>query len=114
MASIFSLSKLKQSVPLIACVVLVFYMLPLLIFDTSSAFTILLLAFPLTCLATAFIHGTKVSIDLFYPVLVMACFIPSIYIFFNESAWAYTYIYGAIALVGNLLGSSLKYFLQKK
>ena len=38
----------------------------------------------------------------------MALFIPTIFIFHNESAAAYVLIYGIIATTGNLLGSLIK------
>jgi len=38
----------------------------------------------------------------------MALFIPTIFIFYNESAAVYVLIYGLIAAIGNFLGSLFK------
>ena len=38
----------------------------------------------------------------------MALFIPTIFIFYNESAAVHVLIYGIIATIGNILGSLIK------
>ena len=38
----------------------------------------------------------------------MILFVPTIFIFYNESAAVYVLIYGIIATTGNLLGSLIK------
>lgn len=38
----------------------------------------------------------------------MILFVPTIFMFYNESAAVYVLIYGIIATIGNLLGSLIK------
>ena len=54
-------------------------------------------------------------LNLMYPeeymiflLLIMVLFIPTIFIFYNESAAVYVLIYGIIVTAGNLLGSLIK------
>ena len=37
----------------------------------------------------------------------MLIFIPSIFIFYNESAMIYVFAYGLVSLVGNLIGDKI-------
>lgn len=88
--------------------VICFYLLTLLMKDTGSAMFILLFAIPVITFVNAILCGRKNSLDLLYPVLVMVIFAPSIFIFYNESATIYIFIYGAISLMGCFVGSRLK------
>lgn len=85
----------------------IFYILPSLIVDTGSAMIVLLAILPLSCLLVAVIYGCLNSFHISYPLLVVLAFTPTIWIYFNESAWVYISVYGAIALIGNLLGAGI-------
>ena len=84
-----------------------FYTLPSFIVDTGSAMNILLVILPLSCLFVAVVYGYLNSFHFAYPLLVALVFTPTIWIFFNESAWVYIPAYGAIALIGNLIGAGI-------
>ena len=94
--------------------ILLFYILPSLIVDTGSAMILLLTILPLCCLFVAVIYGSLNSFHLAYPLLVALVFTPTIWIFFNESAWVYIPVYGAIALVGNLIGAVIYKYRNHK
>ena len=102
---------MKRSVKSIIIFLLInialFYILPSLIVDTGSAMIVLLAILPLTCLFVAVIYGSLNSFHISYPLLVALVFTPSIWIFFNESAWVYIPTYGATALIGNLIGAGI-------
>ena len=49
---------------------------------------------------------------LVYSIIVMALFIPTIFIFYNETASIYVGMYGVISIVGNLLGSFVKKYFK--
>ena len=102
---------MKKSVKSIIIFLLInialFYILPSLIVDTGSAMIVLLAILPLTCLFVAVIYGSLNSFHISYPLLVALVFTPSIWIFFNESAWVYIPTYGATALIGNLIGAGI-------
>ena len=92
--------------------VLSFYGFPLI--DRESGMLTLLILFPLVSLLSAFVYGVKYSFSLVYSILVMALFIPTIVIFYNETASIYIGIYGVISLVGNLLGSFIRKIYIRK
>ena len=85
--------------------VICFYLLTLLMKDTGSAMFILLFAIPVITFVNAIMCGRKNSFDLLYPLLVMAIFVPYVLVYMNESATIYIFIYGAISLMGLIVGS---------
>ncbi|MGI5985418.1 MAG: hypothetical protein GXY01_01555 [Clostridiales bacterium] len=101
------MKRIKPMLPFLAVILMVFYLLPLLIHDTGTAMMMLLLIIPLICFLCSVIYGWKHSFDILYSFIVTALFIPTIFIFYNSSALIYVAVYGAVALVGNLLGMLL-------
>ena len=109
---------MKKSVKSIIIFLLInisfFYIFPLLIVDTGSAMFVLLTILPLSCLFVAVIYGSLNSFHISYPLLVALAFTPTIWIYFNESAWGYIPAYGAIALIGNLIGAGIYKYRNPK
>ena len=95
---------IKSTLPFLLVIVFDFYLLPLLISDTGSGMFILLIAVPAICFICSLIYGIKHSFHLIYPAIVAVLFIPTIFIFYNSSAWVYILAYGVIALIGNIAG----------
>ena len=89
-------------------IILAFYVLPAFINDTGIGIFFLLILTPIICFVTSIIYGIRHSFNLIFLLLIMALFIPTIFIFYNESAAVYVLIYGIIATIGNLLGSLIK------
>ena len=85
-----------------------FYLIPILIKDTGSAMFVLLIGIPWICLITAVVFGVRNSFNWIYPIAVALLFAPTIFIFYNASAWVYIIGYGAIAFAGNLIGTLFK------
>lgn len=100
------MEKLKKMLPYLLINIGMFYLLPTLMKDTGSAMIILLILMPLGCFLTSLAYGVKNSFSWLYPIFVMLVFIPSIFIFYNESAFVYVFAYGVISLVGFFLGAS--------
>ncbi len=88
--------------------ILAFYALPWLIHDTGTAMGIMLIIFPAICLMTALFYGIKQGFHWLYAVVISLLFLPSVFLIYNESAMFYTYAYGMLALVGNLIGACMK------
>ncbi len=93
----------KSNWPFYAALVLDFYLLPALIVDTGSAIVLMLLVMPAVCLITSVIYGMKNGFCYWYGITAVVLFVPSIFLFYNESAWVYSVLYGVIAFLGNLL-----------
>ena len=107
------MTKIKNMIPYLVVVVAAFYLLPLLIQDTGTGILILIAAIPLICLCTSVLYGYKNSFSLLFVLLNAILFIPSLFIFYNSSAWVYIVGYGVIALIGNLIGMAMNKSARK-
>lgn len=72
--------------------------------------TILLIVIPLITLITSLMYGLRNTFDYVYPLIVAILFIPTLFIYYNTSAWIYIIVYSVIAVIGELVGK----MLQKK
>ena len=106
------MKKIKNQFAYLLIIALTFYGLPLI--DRESGMLILLILFPLVCFLVALVYGVKQSFSLVYSILVMVLFIPTIFIFYNETANFYIGVYGVISIVGNLLGSFIRKIDNRK
>lgn len=106
------MKKLRDMIPYLAVIILDFYLLPLLIRDTGSAMLMLLVVVPLICFVCSLIYGIKNSFSLVYAVIVAILFIPTIPIFYNTTAWVYIFGYGAVALIGNAIGTVFRKIMK--
>ncbi len=94
----------KSTLPFLLVIVLDFYFLPLLISSTGSGMLILLVVIPSICFICSLFYGIKHSFHIMYPAIVAVLFLPTIFIFYNSTAWIYILAYGVIALMGNIIG----------
>lgn len=104
---IIEMKETRKMLSYLAIIIFSFYVFPLLIQDTGSGMFILLFGIPMICFVVSFIYGIKNSFHWLFPLLVMLLFIPSIFIFYNESASIYILVYGVISIIGNFIGSLL-------
>ena len=102
------MKKIREMSAYLIVITLAFYVLPAFINDTGTGIFFLLILTPIICFITSIIYGIRHSFNLIFLLLIMILFIPTIFIFYNESAAVYVLIYGIIAAIGNLLGSLIK------
>ena len=102
------MKKIREMSVYLIVITLAFYVLPAFINDTGSGIFFLLILIPIICFLTSLIYGIRHSFNLIFLLLIMTLFIPTIFIFYNESAAVYVLIYSIIAAIGNLLGSLIK------
>lgn len=81
-----------------------YYLLPVLMIDTGSGMFILLFLMPALTLGLSYGYGRNFGFNLVYSVLVAILFLPTIWIYYNESAMIYLYINGILSLLGQALG----------
>jgi hypothetical protein len=83
-----------------------FYLLPLLLMLDKSGgeMFLMLIAIPAICLVCSAVYGIKHSFHILYPAMAAVLFVPSVFIFYNWTAWSYAVVYGLIALIGNAIG----------
>ena len=108
------MEKIRNMTAYLIVIIFLFYILPLIIKDTGSGMLVLLLLIPITCFLISLIYGIKNLFDWRFPILVMLLFIPTIFLFYNESAAIYSLIYGCIAAFGSFLGSAVSKKLPPK
>lgn len=99
--------RIKKTVALLSYALLMsatYFLLPLFIRDTGSAMAILLIAAPAITLVGALVYGIFRGFDFFLPVISAVLFLPTVFMFYNSSAWGYTVFYALVALFGNGLG----------
>lgn len=102
------MNRIKKLLRYLMVNIICFYLLTLLMKDTGSAMFILLFVIPVITFLNAIMCGKKNSFDILYPLLVMVIFVPYVLIYMNESATIYIFIYGAISLMGLIVGSRLR------
>lgn len=102
------MKKIRRMLPYLLIIIFAFYILPLLIKDTGSGMLILLIGIPIICFIVSFIYGIKNSFNWLFPILIMALFVPSIFIYYNESASVYIIIYGVISIIAQFIGNMLR------
>ncbi len=103
--------KLSALIPYVIAMVVIFYVLPLLIRDTGFAMIIMLLVIPCLILICATIYGVQQGFNPLITLVTIILFAPTVFIFYNSSAWIYIVIYAIISLVGNGIGRA---FYKKK
>lgn len=102
------MDKIKKNWIYYLIIFIAFYLVPILIKDTGSGMFILLIVIPLITLITSIIYGLRNTFDFIYPLLVAILFIPTLFIYYNISAWVYIIAYSLIALIGEILGKTLQ------
>lgn len=102
------MDKIKKNWIYYLIIFITFYFIPLFIKDTGSGMFILLIIIPLITLITSIIYGFRNTFDFIYPLIVAILFIPTLFIYYNISAWVYIIAYSLIAFIGELLGKTLQ------
>lgn len=102
------MDKLKENIIFYILLIINFYVIPWFIKDTGSAMMIMLMIIPLSCLVISIFYGIRNVFAFWYILIVAILFIPSIFIFYDSSAWVYVVVYTVIALLGNLIALLLR------
>ena len=102
------MEKLKKNWIYYLIIFIAFYIVPMLIKDTGSAMFILLIVIPLITLITSLVYGLRNTFDFIYPLVIAILFVPTLFIYYNTSAWVYIISYSIIAVIGELLGKTLQ------
>ena len=98
--------KLTALLPYVVILGLDFYLLPLLAGDTGPAMLLMLCVMPLAALISALVCGMRTGFGLILPAAALLLFIPTIFIYYNSSAWIYAPVYAAVVLIGTGIGGA--------
>jgi len=108
------MNTLKKMVPYVLLCTIAFYLLPLFGQTTGSFMLILLVLIPFICFLTSLVYGLKHDWNLLYPILIGLLFAPTVFLYYNSSAWVYCLGYSFLSLVGIYIGKSIKDNNSKK
>ena len=98
------MQKIKKMIPYLAVLLITFYLLPLCMRDAGIAMILMLIVMPLICLVCSLMYGFKQGFYWIYPIAAAALFTPTIWIYYNSSAWVYILVYAGAALIGDFVG----------
>lgn len=102
------MAGLKKNIIFYILLFIDFYIIPRFIKDTGSAVIVMLMIIPLICLITSVFYGIRNGFDFWYILIAAIMFTPSIFMFYNSSAWVYVVGYAVIALLGNSIALPLR------
>ena len=109
------MNKIIKMLPYLLVYLLTFYIGPIIAKSSVSPMFLLLFAVPLICFFVSLIYGIIHGFhpyQLLFPLFVGILFIPTIYIFYNSTAWIYPFAFAVISLIGNTIGYGLSTFLR--
>lgn len=98
----------RKMIPYLLVCTLAFFILPLFGKNTVSYIIILLVLMPLVCFFTSLIYSRRYSFDILFSMLVGIVFMPTIFIYYNSTAWIYAVGYTIISIVGGLIGKNAR------
>lgn len=98
------MKKYLKEIIILLIQLFMFYILPLLTGPTDIMGMIILILLSTLVLSIILTIISKEKIKYLYPVLVSIIFIPSIFIYYNESAIIHSLWYLVTSLIGNTLG----------
>lgn len=96
--------RLVMLLPYAAALGISFYLLPLLMRDTGGAMVMMLAVMPLAAFLTGVVCGVRNGFDLLLPAAALVLFVPTVFLYYNATAWSYALFYPAIVLAGNGVG----------
>jgi len=102
------MQSIKKMLPYLLICAIAFYVLPLFGQTTGGFMLILLVVIPFICFLTSLVYGLINEWNLLYPILVGLLFAPTVFLFYNSSAWVYIIGYAFLSFVGIYVGKSIK------
>ena len=91
-----------------------FYLLPFVIFDTNSAVLILMVLIPLILILVSFMDCWHNGFKWYLPLITMALFFPTVFLYYNETALFYVFFYGFIAMMPMAIARFTKGIINAK
>lgn len=100
---------MKKEYLIYILLILNYYVIPpLFIIDTGSGMFILLIFVPLMVFFLSLLYSKIKGFKWYFSIVVSLLWIPSVYIFYNDSALVYCLIYCAVSFTGQLIGNFFK------
>ena len=81
-----------------------FYVLPLLMNSTGAVILLMLVVIPAVCLVASVWYGRCCGFEIWLPLLTAMLWLPTLWLYYNVTAWVYAPGYALPALLGCWLG----------
>lgn len=107
------MKKYIKEIILLIIQLFMFYIFPLFAGPTDAIGMVLLIIFATFILSTIMGTISKEKRKYLYPIIVAIVFIPSIFIYYNESASIHSIWYLVIATIGMLIGTGIQKLTNK-
>ena len=107
------MAKYKKQIIILLIQIFMFYIFPLSAGPTDIMGMIFLIIVATFILGIIMGYVTKEKVKYLYPFVVSILFIPSIYIYYNDSAYIHVIWYFVISLTGLLVGSLIRLLIKK-
>lgn len=108
------MKKYIKEIIILSIQLFVFYILPLFAGPTDMMGLVLLIILATLLLSTIIGSISKEKNKYLYPIIVAILFIPSIFIYYNESALIHSVWYLVVSMVGMLIGTIIYKLTHKK
>ena len=108
------MKKYFKEIAILIAQLLMFYVFPLTAGPTDAMGMVFLIIVATFVLAIIMGSVSKKKAKYVYPLLVSVLFIPSVFIYYNESALIHSIWYLVISSVGLLIGALMQYFFSRK
>ena len=108
------MKKYLKEIIILIIQLLVFYILPLFAGPTDAMGLVVLIILSVFILGLILGTISNQKIKYLYPLLISILFIPSVFIYYNESALVHTIWYFVISYIGLLIGSIINLIINRK
>lgn len=108
------MKKYLKEVIILIMQLIVFYILPLFAGPTDMIGLVMLIILGTLLLSIIIGSISKNKIKYLYPIIVAILFIPSIFIFYNESALVHSLWYLVVSSIGLIVGTIIYKLIHKK
>ena len=107
------MKKYLKEIIILLLQLFMFYIFPLFAGPTDAMGMVLLIILSTFGLSFVLSFISKNKIKYLYPVVISILFIPSIFIYYNESALIHSLWYFVISITGLLIGGIIKFIIKK-
>jgi len=108
------MKKYLKEIIILIIKLLIFYLLPLFAGPTDAMGMVFLIIISVFILGLTIGTISNQKIKYLYPLIISILFIPSVFIYYNESALVHAVWYFVISYIGLLIGSIINLIVNKK
>lgn len=108
------MKKYWKEIVILALQLFMFYIFPLFAGPTDAMGMVFLIIVATFALSVVLGSISANKMKFLYPVAIAAVFIPSVFIYYNESAMVHALWYLVIASAGLMPGALIRYFICKR